>query len=88
MWTFRRRPRSIRPGATLRVQASEPFRLHWSSNDWGDAIDTASTPTALGVSFVDIAIASAQVAPIRFTFFWPQEQRWEGRDFVIAVESR
>ena len=88
MWTFSRRPRSIRPGAMLRVQAGQPFRLHWSSNDWGDAIDTASTPTALGVSFVDIAIASAQVAPIRFTFFWPQEQRWEGRDFVIAVESR
>jgi hypothetical protein len=47
--------------------------------------DTASTSTALGISFAEIA--SGQAAPIRFTFFWPAVGRWEGRDFVINVEG-
>ena len=37
--------------------------------------------------FADIPIASGQAAPIRFTFFWPAVDRWEGRDFVINVEG-
>jgi len=24
---------------------------------------------------------------IRFTFFWPAAERWEGRDFAITVEK-
>ena len=49
--------------------------------------DTASTPTALGIEFVDVPIARLQAAPIRFTFFWPAAERWEGRDFAITVEK-
>ena len=49
--------------------------------------DTASTPTALGIEFVDVPITRLQAAPIRFTFFWPAAERWEGRDFAITVEK-
>ena len=49
--------------------------------------DTASTPTALGIEFVDVPIARLQAPPIRFTFFWPAAERWEGRDFAITVEK-
>ena len=31
--------------------------------------------------------ARLQGAPIRFTFFWPAAERWEGRDFAITVEK-
>jgi hypothetical protein len=34
---------------------------------------------------VDIPIAPGQAAPIRFTFFWPEVGRWEGRDFQIEM---
>jgi glucoamylase len=87
VWTFNRRVRSVRPGTTLRVQAATPFRLRWSADEWSVVEDTASTPTALGIEFVDVPIARLQAAPIRFTFFWPERERWEGRDFVIAVEK-
>ncbi len=30
--------------------------------------------------------ARLQGAPIRFTFFWPEAERWEGRNFAVAVE--
>ena len=41
-----------------------------------------------GPYFLTQAIARDQIAPIRFTFFWPQADRWEGRDFVVNVERR
>lgn len=49
--------------------------------------DTASTPTALGIEDVDIPIARLQAAPIRFTFFWPVIDRWEGHDFQVDVRG-
>jgi glucoamylase len=85
IWTFTRRVRSIRPGAILRIQARASFRLHWTAGEWAAAADSASTPTAVGLEFVDIPIAPEQKAPIRFTFFWPSVERWEGRDFEINM---
>jgi len=88
VWSFKRRARTVRPGATLRIQAGAAFRLRWSINDWAVVTDTASTSTVVGVDFVDIPVAAEQVAPIRFTFFWLQAEHWEGRDFVLRVERR
>jgi len=87
VWTFNRRVGSVRAGTTLRVQATAPFRLRWTADEWSGVEDTASTPTRLGIEFVDVPIARLQAAPIRFTFFWPETERWEGRDFLIAVEK-
>ena len=87
VWAFSRRVHSVRPGTILRVQARAPFRVRWTAEEWSVVRDTASTATALGISFADIPIASGQAAPIRFTFFWLAVDRWEGRDFVINVEG-
>ncbi len=84
-WTFARRVRAVAAGTTVRVQAAAPFRLHWTAGDWADVVDTTATPTALGIAYVDIATPRDQTAPVRFTFYWPRDQRWEGRDFTIAV---
>jgi glucoamylase len=85
VWSFNRRPRSARAGTTLRIQGAAPFRLRWTTTEWAAVEDTASTPTALGIEFVDVPIGRLQAAPIRFTFFWPGAGRWEGRDFAVAV---
>lgn len=87
VWAFNRRVCSAQPGATLRVQAAVPFRLHWTADEWSTVQDTASTPTALGIEYVDIPIARLQAAPIRFTFFWPLTDRWEGHDFQVGVRG-
>ncbi len=86
IWKPNRRARSVKKGATLRIQAPAPFRLHWSNDDWQAVKDTLSSSTALAIEFVDIPIAPAQRAPIRFTFFWTADSRWEGRDYAVAVE--
>jgi glucoamylase len=85
IWKPTRQVRKVAPGHTLRIQASRPFRLHWSLDEWQTIEDTQSGDTGLGVSFVDLPVRSAGRGPIRFTFFWPTEQRWEGRDYEVAV---
>jgi glucoamylase len=87
IWTFRRRVATVPPGAILRVEACAAFRLHWTDDEWGATRDTTSTPTVIGVDFVDIPVAAGQVAPIRFTFYWTAAGRWEGRDFRVDVHG-
>jgi glucoamylase len=86
IWKPNRQARSVKRGFTLRIQVPAAFRLHWSANEWQSVQDSPSSPQVLGFHFVDIPISDAQRASIRFTFFWTIEDRWEGRDYVVAVE--
>ena len=67
--------------ALLRVQASSPFVLHWSNDEWKTVQDTTSTPTSLGIEFVDIQVAAAhRLRRCVFTFYWPQDSNWQGAE--------
>ena len=85
VWKFTRQARSVKPRYTLRVQVPAAFRLHWSADDWKTVNDSSSSATTLGVEFADIAIGAEQQSPIRFTFFWPASNSWEGRDYSVAI---
>jgi len=39
----------------------------------------------LGIEYLDIAILPEPGGRIRFTFFWTDAGRWEGKDFEVAV---
>jgi glucoamylase len=85
VWKPSRQVPTVQRGCTLRIQVPARFRLHWSRDEWQTAEDTPSSPTALGIEFVDIPVLPNQSAPIRFTFHWTAANRWEGRDYVVAV---
>jgi glucoamylase len=87
IWKPNRRVSSMGGGYTLRIQAPGAFRLHWSCDDWKTVEDTQSTQTSLGVEFVDIDGPTTQKTPIRFTLFWTESNRWEGRDYVVALKG-
>jgi len=84
LWKFNRQAPAIAAGTLLRVQANQPFLLHWTSDEWQHATDTHSTATALGIEFVDIQ-APSQAGSIRFTFLWTEENRWEGKDCEVKI---
>jgi glucoamylase len=86
VWKVNRQVRSIDAGVLLRVQQWAPFSLHWSADNWTTVNDTASTPTSLGIEYADIQVAVTQNSPLRFTFFWPQENRWQGENYVVEVK--
>ena len=86
-WKINRQVRKVPAGALLRVIASSPFLLHWSDDEWNTPRDTESTPTSLGIEYVDIQIEAGQKAPIRFTFKWPVDNQWQGADYAVEVEQ-
>jgi len=85
VWKVNRQVQCVPAGALLRLMASTPFSLHWSDNEWTNVHDTASTPTSIGLEYVDIQVAKTQIAPIRFTFYWPQQSEWQGRNYLVDV---
>lgn len=85
VWKFNRQVRTVRRGYTLRVILGAPFELRWTLDEWHNIQQTPSQPTALDLGWVDIPIPAGQQAPVRFTIFWPNVNRWEGRDFEVAV---
>lgn len=85
IWKFNRQPPSVRAGEPFRIQAEAPFRLRWSADGWATSSDLEGVATRLGVWYVDLAIARAQREPVRFTFLWTSEDRWEGQDYEVGV---
>jgi glucoamylase len=86
VWKPGRHVRLMRAGEVLRVQGTAPFTLHWSSNDWQSVQDTKSTRNALEIDYVDLEdVVTSPGACIRFTFFWPDGDHWEGQDYEVTV---
>jgi glucoamylase len=87
VWKFNRQVRTIEAGTILRIQASSPFLLHWTTDYWQHSTDAKSKPTAIGIEFVDIPVPQQEAAPIRFTLFWTEENRWEEKDYAVKVRA-
>ncbi|MGH9527691.1 MAG: glycoside hydrolase family 15 protein, partial [Terriglobales bacterium] len=84
-WSFNYQPPRIAAGATLSIQAAAPFVLHWSGDEWKTSADVPAQATATSIYFVRLPTKRGQRAPLRFTFYWPQGQHWEGKDYAVAV---
>jgi glucoamylase len=87
IWKPGRQVRHVDPGHTLRIQAPQPFRLHWSIDGWQTVQDTESKDTGLGINFVDLPVRSAEPGPIRFTFFWQLGEHWEEKDYEVGINQ-
>ena len=86
-WRFNNKTRSIPRNKTLRIVLLMPARVHWSIDDWQTSHDTDTRDTELGIHVLDLPTASlASGGEAIFTFFWPNENRWEGTDFRVRVE--
>ena len=87
VWKFNRQVPAVAAGTRLRIQANSRFLLHWTSDEWRHANDTPSRSTAVGIEYVDLPVLE-QNAPIRFTFLWLDDNRWEGKDYTVEVQAR
>jgi glucoamylase len=88
IWKTNRQIRSVPANTKVRLLANAPFQLHWSADNWATVSDTPSTATEIGAHYVDLAPGQQQPGPLKFTFYWAAESRWEGKDYEIAVEAR
>jgi glucoamylase len=87
VWKFNRQVRTARPNETVRVIVDRPFRLRASGDDWAHPIDIDSVGTTLGLYYVDLLPLETEGRSWRFTFYWPQDDRWEGRDFQVVAAA-
>ena len=85
IWKPNRTVTTIPRGSPLRVQGSEPFRLHWTSDGWNKVGDQPSRATSLGLHFVDLAPLPSRSSQYEFTFYWTERNVWEGRNFTVRA---
>src|SRR5579871_3047201 len=85
-WRFNNKTRSVPRNKKLRLVLLNPGLVHWSIDGWKTAVDTNTRDTGLGIHILDLPTASLPVgSQVTFTFYWPQENRWEGKDYVVTV---
>ena len=86
-WRFNNKTRSVPRNKTLRIVLLLPGRVHWTIDNWTTAHDTDTRDTGLGIHVLDLPTASLPPgAEAVFTFFWPNENRWEGTDYRVVVK--
>jgi glucoamylase len=86
-WRFNNKTRSVPRNKKLRIVLLTPALVHWSIDDWKTSVDTNTHDTGLGIHTHDLPTASLPVgSKVVFTFYWPQEKRWEGTDYSVTVE--
>jgi glucoamylase len=88
IWKSNRQVQIVSPCTLLRIQADSPFLLHWTADDWQHSEDVRSQGTAIGIEFVDIPLSKKRRNPIQFTFLWLDEDRWEGKDYIVNVREQ
>jgi glucoamylase len=86
IWCFNHKIRSLPVGKILRIVTKVPAVCHWSSDDWQTAHDSSTRDTGLGFQVVDLKTATlSDGKQVRFTFFWPDVDHWEGVDFMVRI---
>ena len=73
----------------LRLRLLQPALVHWSIDGWATSHDTNTRDTEPGNSIVDLPTKNMTAGDeVCFTFYWLQENKWEGADYKITVHPR
>jgi len=86
LWSPYNKTRIVPVGRVLRVQTPARALVHWSADDWRTVTDTPSRDAGLGIWATDLdTTALAPGSNVRFTLYWPDEDRWQGEDYEARV---
>jgi glucoamylase len=88
VWRFNHKLRSMPAGKNLRIETLTPSVIHWSDDDWTTIKDVKTHDVGLGIHFADLPTnALSEGNQVKFTFHWTEADRWEGKDFIVYVDS-
>jgi glucoamylase len=77
----------IRAGMTLRIVDTERFRCLYTTDKWATSTTLESRRVGYPGSFADIATKPDQTGSIVFTFYWPGQDKWLGRNFEVYLTA-
>src|SRR5579872_2386092 len=87
VFKVKRRPiRTMQAGKSLRVTAGERFLVKWTADAWKTSQTLDSTQLGFAGSYADLPTKAGQTGALIFTLFWPEEQRWEGKNYEVELE--
>jgi len=87
-WRFNNKCRSMPKGKDLRVSLLVPARVHWSDDNWQTTHDSNTVSTGVGIHAADLHTSGlAAGRTVVFTILWLNDQRWEGTDFSVSIDS-
>ena len=85
-WRSTSRVDRVAPGRVLRLECLDQARIRWSTDDWKTISDSDTIATGLGLYVFDLpAERLTDGTIVRFTMFWPGQNRWEGADFQVEI---
>jgi len=89
MWSVRHQIRQLPRGKTLRLILAAEATVVWSADRWAKTNTSGTTGVnPLNLWFADFPTGNMPAgAVIEFTFFWKDTQRWEGRNYSVAISE-
>jgi glucoamylase len=88
VWRFNHKIRSIPEDKILRIETMSNAIIHWTSDSWATVHDLKQENFVLGIHFADLPTTTLKKDnQIKFTFYWPESNSWEGTDFTIHISS-
>jgi glucoamylase len=86
IWRFEHPIRALSAGEVLRIELRAPAMVRWTRDAWKTSEDPKTRDTQLGVHIIDLATDKLQrESKVQFTFYWPDVDRWEGKNFTVDV---
>ncbi len=84
LWRLNLKCRTLPAGKILRIELPHPAVIHWSADRWRSTVDTPTAPNPFGMHIVDLDTEALTPGDaVVMTFYWPNEQRWEGVDYRL-----
>ena len=88
VWRFSDERKEMPAGSTLRIKVLAHAAVRWSADGWKESHDVEAADTGLGVFVADLPTERLPAgSAVVFTFRWTASDRWEGKDFRVAVGS-
>lgn len=88
-WRFEQPCSAICQGWTLRIEVHAPARVHWSVDDWASTEEASVQDSGLGLYYADLPTERVRAgSSVHFTFYWPEADRWEGKNFEVKIEAQ
>ena len=87
-WSLRHPIRRLPHGKILRFILAAEATVVWSTDGWRTQQKSdAAKITALALWFADFPTENLGAGSVlEFTFFWKNDQRWEGRNYSVGVD--
>lgn len=75
----------MRAGRKLRIIADQRFRVLWTTDGWKTSQTRESGQVSDPIHYTDLPVEALRQGSVSFTLYWMGENRWEGRNFDVAL---